>query len=164
MSLSKKDLEILSKAASSLPRGAPGREMLASLTKKEASDNITPMTRNDHMNYPGSESWNQDTPQEQVPFIAELSGLTIPWAHVSKVVGKSHYIIEGMTPTDKWDAVLVGDSVGVYLSLTEDVSGEILEFQFEPSSEAVPEETSGLMKGAIRSLRSGKIPSWLKSL
>jgi len=161
MSLSKKDLEILTKVASTLPRNTPGRELLASLTKKEASGEITPMTRNDLMNYPGAESWNQDTPQEQVPFIAVLSGLTIPWAHVSKVVLRP-IDIENMIPTDTWNADLVGDSVGVFLSLhSKDRLRDVLDFQHD--DDADPEEILALMKGAIRSLRSGKIPSWLKS-
>ena len=158
MSLSKKDLAILTKAASTLPRNAPGRAMLASLTKK-ASDEIKPFTRNDHMNLPGSESWNQDTPSEVHPFIAQLEGITIPWALVVKAA-RSSYVVEDMTPTDKWDATLVGDSLGVFLSLSEPYRGDVIDFQFD--TEAEPEEIVGLMKGAIRSLKSGKIPTWLK--
>lgn len=163
MSLSKKDLAILTKAAATLPRNAPGRAMLASLTSKQASDNIKPFARGDHMSYAGAESWNQGTPEEVPPFIAELSGITLPWALVVKAAPSS-YVVEDMTPTDKWDATLVGDSQGVFLALSasEDYQGDVIDFQFD--AEAVPEEIVGLMKGAVRSLRSGKIPSWLKAL
>lgn len=162
MSLSKKDLAILTKAAATLPRNAPGRELLASLTKKEASDEIKPFTRNDHMSYAGAESWNQGTPGEVHPFIAVLSGITLPWALVVKAA-RSSYVVEDMTPTDKWDASLVGDSTGVFLSLSasEDYQGDDIDFQFD--AEAVPEEIVGLMRGAIPTLRSGKIPPWLKA-
>lgn len=157
--LTASDRSSLIRLASSMPVGSPQRKaILSSLGKtagsKVASDEIYPFNQGDWNIWAGAESWGPPY-EEHDPFIAYLD-LKIPWEHVSdRVRGRE---LEDRTPTNKWEGVMIGDARGISL----DISSSDTELQFLYSEEADPDEIYSMMKAALRSLKSGKIPSWLK--